>query len=178
MGEIRPLPCGNAEHHRRFRVPARLPVDLRPGGGGARRRAHRRGAWRRGQQLHRRGDLREGRRATPNASTTRPADASAAAHRTEGPAQFRRISWDEALDRIAERFIADTAKHGTGSGLAVLLCRHDGAGAARRHQPAAPRHALLAAEADDLHLAAGDRLAWPGSARAAAPTRGRWRSPT
>jgi anaerobic selenocysteine-containing dehydrogenase len=31
----------------------------------------------------------------------------------KGAGQFRPISWDEALDRIAERFIADTAKHGS-----------------------------------------------------------------
>jgi anaerobic selenocysteine-containing dehydrogenase len=31
----------------------------------------------------------------------------------KGTGQFRRISWTEALDRIADRFIADTAKHGS-----------------------------------------------------------------
>ncbi len=31
----------------------------------------------------------------------------------KGAGQFRPISWTEALDRIAERFIADTAKHGS-----------------------------------------------------------------
>jgi anaerobic selenocysteine-containing dehydrogenase len=30
----------------------------------------------------------------------------------KGAGQFRQISWTEALDRIAERFVADTAKHG------------------------------------------------------------------
>lgn len=30
----------------------------------------------------------------------------------KGGTQFRPISWDEALDRIAERFIADAARHG------------------------------------------------------------------
>ena len=33
----------------------------------------------------------------------------------KGAGQFRPISWTEALDRIAERFIADTAKHGSES---------------------------------------------------------------
>jgi anaerobic selenocysteine-containing dehydrogenase len=33
----------------------------------------------------------------------------------KGAGQFRPISWTEALDRIAERFIADTAKHGAQS---------------------------------------------------------------
>ncbi|HET6305576.1 MAG TPA: molybdopterin oxidoreductase family protein [Rhodopila sp.] len=33
----------------------------------------------------------------------------------KGAGQFRQISWTEALDRIAERFIADTQKHGSES---------------------------------------------------------------
>ena len=33
----------------------------------------------------------------------------------KGAGQFRPISWTDALDRIAERFIADTAKHGSES---------------------------------------------------------------
>jgi anaerobic selenocysteine-containing dehydrogenase len=33
----------------------------------------------------------------------------------KGSNQFRPITWEEALDRIAERFIADTAKHGSES---------------------------------------------------------------
>jgi anaerobic selenocysteine-containing dehydrogenase len=33
----------------------------------------------------------------------------------KGAGQFRPISWDEALDRIAERFIADTGRHGSDS---------------------------------------------------------------
>src|SRR6202789_3499877 len=31
----------------------------------------------------------------------------------KGAGQFRPISWAEALDRIAERFLADTARHGS-----------------------------------------------------------------
>ena len=31
----------------------------------------------------------------------------------KGAGQFRPISWTEALDRIAERFVADTAQHGS-----------------------------------------------------------------
>ena len=77
----------------------------------------------------------------------------------KGSGEFRRITWDEALDRVAGAFADVAAKHGNASGLAVLLCRHDGPGAARRHQPAAARDALLAAEPHNMHVAAGGRLA-------------------
>ena len=55
-----------------------------------------------------------------------------------GFAAFKPISWDEALDEIAERFIQAEQTMGRGSGLAVFLCRHDGPGAARRHPASAP----------------------------------------
>ena len=57
------------------------------------------------------------------------------------------------------RFAARCGEAWLRGGVAVLLCRHDGAGAARRHQPAAPRDALFAAEADDLHVACR-KLGW------------------
>ena len=77
----------------------------------------------------------------------------------KGSGQFRPITWDEALDRVAGVFADVAAKHGSEAVWPLLLRRHDGTGAARRHQPAAPRHALFAAEADDLHVAAGAGLA-------------------
>ena len=90
----------------------------------------------------------------------------------KGAGQFREIGWDEALDRVAGAFTETAARHGAGSGLAVLLRRHDGPGAARRHQPAAPRDALLPPAQHDLlvdHRERLDRrrrpLRRPGSAR-------------
>ena len=64
------------------------------------------------------------------------------------------------------------------SGLALLLRRHDGPGAARRHQPPAPCHALFPPDEDDLHrVCEAGWIAGVGALRAA-PTRARWRSPT
>ena len=69
-----------------------------------------------------------------------------------GREAFAPISWDEALDEVAERLTRAAQRHGAGDGVALLLCRHDGPGAARRHQPAAPRDALFARADDDLQL--------------------------
>ena len=49
-------------------------------------------------------------------------------------------------------------RHGTRSGLAVLLCRHHGAGDARRHQPPAPRQEIFRLPFHHLHQPGLDRL--------------------
>ena len=56
-------------------------------------------------------------------------------------------------------------------GLALFLRRHDGAGAARRHQPAAPRQELFRLLRHDLHQPRLDRLvSWaPGALRGPDP---------
>ena len=96
--------------------------------------------------------------------------AAAAAHRPEGlrpvprrSAGTRRWTASPARSRDA------AARHGVGGGLAVLLRRHDGAGAARRHQPAAPRDALLAPANDDLHRWPPRPAGRPASARFTGP---------
>ena len=61
----------------------------------------------------------------------------------KGAGEFRPISWDDALDLVAEKFLAGRAAPRRGSGLAVLLRRHHGPGDARRHQPAAPRQEIF-----------------------------------
>ena len=48
----------------------------------------------------------------------------------KGSGQFRPISWDEALDRVADAFIATTKQHGAQAVWPYLLFGHDGLGAA------------------------------------------------
>ena len=61
----------------------------------------------------------------------------------KGSGHFAPISWDDALDLIAEKFLQAEQRSRPGGGLALLLRRHHGPGDARRHQPAAPRQALF-----------------------------------
>ena len=89
---------------------------------------------------------------------------------------FAPISWDDALDVVAEKFLEAEQRHGAESRLAVLLCRHHGPGDARRHQPAAPRqeysgfHSSICVNPAYAGFAAGTGLS-------PAPIRARWRSP-
>ena len=62
------------------------------------------------------------------------------------PAQFRRdLAGTRRSTASPSAFTADAARSTAREAVwPYLLRRHDGAGAARRHQPAAPRHALFA----------------------------------
>ena len=96
----------------------------------------------------------------------------------KGSAEFERISWDDALDLTAEAMLHGRAALRPGGGVALLLRRHHGPGDARRHQPPAPRQALLAA------CTPPSAPRWPGPATSPAPAgwpapiRARWPSPT
>jgi anaerobic selenocysteine-containing dehydrogenase len=68
----------------------------------------------------------------------------------KGSGQFERISWDEALDEIAHRFLAIEAEHG-----AEAVWPYYYAGT---HQPPAPCQALFRPVFDDLHDDGLDRL--------------------
>ncbi len=108
-------------------------------------------------------------RAMPSASITPTACRSrcaGSARRASGRAAFAPISWDDALDEVAERLTRAAQRHGVAGGVALLLRRHDGDGAARRHQPAAPRDALFARGSDDLQRAGRHRLARRGRRQA------------
>ena len=99
---------------------------------------------------------------------SRPAVGAAAPGRRQGrrARAFAPISWDEALDEVAEQLTLRGAAPRHRDGVALLLRRHDGAGAARRHQPAAPRDALFAPALDDLRHADRHRLARRGRRQA------------
>ena len=61
----------------------------------------------------------------------------------KGSGAFEPISWDDALDLVAEKFLEAEARYGARGGVAVLLRRHHGPGDARRHPPAAPRQEIF-----------------------------------
>ena len=101
-------------HHRALGLPARLHQHLRAGGRAAGCQAHRPGARLDAQRLHRRGDLREGRALRRAHPPSRPADAAAAPRSApRARRQFAEISWDDALDIVAEQFIAKARQHGS-----------------------------------------------------------------
>ena len=86
----RPPRC--ADPDRRLRLPARLSLDLRARGRGARRAHHRPRAWRRGQRLHGGRDLRQGRPLRRARASSRPADQAARAQGRQGLAASSRRS--------------------------------------------------------------------------------------
>jgi anaerobic selenocysteine-containing dehydrogenase len=94
-------------------LPARLHQHLRAGGRAALADPDRPGARLDAQRLHRRGDLREGRALRRAHPPSRPADEAVAPGRAEGLAQFAEISWADALDIVAEQFIAKARQHGS-----------------------------------------------------------------
>ena len=96
----------------------------------------------------------------------------------KGSGAFAPISWDDALDEVAERAHARGPAARFADGLAVFLRRDHGPGAARRHQPPAPRHALFAPALDDLHDTRPMPAGWPASAPSGASIGARWRDPT
>ena len=51
----------------------------------------------------------------------------------KGSGQFAPISWDEALDRVADKFLAVERDFGAGRRLAILLRRHHGSRDAGRN---------------------------------------------
>ena len=56
---------------------------------------------------------------------------------------FARITWDEAMDEIASRFLAIEAEARQRGDLALLVCGHHGLRHARWHRPPDPRQELL-----------------------------------
>ena len=91
----------------------------------------------------------------------------------KGKGQFKRISWDEALDEIAARLKALAAEN-PADHPAVQLCRHDGHGAVHVDGPAllpqarrlaARPHAVLLARASPAsRRRSAARSAWTPSA--------------
>ena len=76
----------------------------------------------------------------------------------KGEGTWKEASWEAALDLVAERFEAGRGAPWQRDGLALLLCGDHGAGAARRHPPAAPRQEILRLLRHHLHQPRLDRL--------------------
>ena len=146
--------AGRSARNRPLDLPARLPERLRPGRGAAGRPHHRPGARREEQPLYRRGGLRQGRPLRRAGAPPGPADPPAAPHRGQGRGDrgVRRDRLGRGAGRGRGPAEGGCPGMGQRSGLALFLRRHDGAGAARRHRPAAPCHALCAPA---LHLLRG-----------------------
>ena len=142
------------------------------------RARHRHRPRRRGQQLHRRRDLREGRPLRRARAPPGPPAAPAAADRPQG---LRPVQGDRLRGGAGPRRRGLHGAHRAvrlGDRLALLLCRHHGPGAAGRHPPAPPRHALFRPAQHHLHRAVREPAGSPASAATAGPTRARWRRPT
>jgi hypothetical protein len=144
--------------HRSFRLPARLPLDLRARRGGD-RRAHRRPRpWRRGQRLYGRRHLRESRPLRGANPPPRPAEETAGAIGRErrGPLEGGELGGragprgGEADRRGGEARLRD--------GVALFLCRHDGAGSARLDRAPAARQEVFRFLQLDLHQSRMDGL--------------------
>ena len=153
-----------ATRHPAQRLPARLPERLRAGGRAYRRKPHRADPRSRFPDLYARRRLRQGRALCRAPAPSRPAVAAVAPDWRQGRRPCRLLA--DFVGRRARRGrrAADPRRAAPRlrSGVALLLFRHDGAGAARRHQPAAPRDALFARGSDDLQHADRHRLGCRG----------------
>ena len=105
------------------------------------------------------GHLQQGRALRRAHPPPRPVDDAAASRRREGPARQLRVHLLGRRPRRRRRATArGRAAPRRGDGLALLLRRHHGPCHARRHQPPAPRQALLPPALDHLRHARLERL--------------------
>ena len=141
------------------RVSARLPLGVRARGRAAGRRASGQGQGLAAQPVHRGRDLRQGRALRRALSPPRPAGAAAAPDRPEGLGRVRAGRLGRCAGRGGRSVRAQGAAARLGDRLAVFLRGHHGPGAARRHQPPAPRHALFGLAHHDLRDPVRHRLA-------------------
>ena len=139
------------------RVSARLPLGVRARGRAPGRRASGQG------QGSQRNPYTAGvicakvaryaeRFTTPSGWRSRCAD------RPESSGAFAPVAWDDALDEVAEAFVRKVQQHGSET-VWPISTPAPWAGAARRHQPPAPRHALFGLAHHDLRDPLRHRLA-------------------
>ena len=143
----------------RLGLPARLPIDLRARRRGLRRPHDRARARRRGQQLHGGRDLRQGRALRRAHPSSRPPDCTRCGGWGRRAPASSRASRGTRRSTLSPSGSSRRSARRPRGGLALLLRRHHGPRAARRHQPPAPRQEILRRVHDDLHQPGLDRLA-------------------
>ena len=171
---------------RLFRLPARLPVDLRARGRGDRRGAPSGACTAPRTTTTRRASSAPRSRATPSASIIpnrllhplRRKGKKADAPRRRGLARYQRLGTDR-LGRCA-RHRRRSLRQGRGAarrrgGVALFLRRHHGPGAARRHQSAAPRRRAIPASSTRSAPTRPGPASSPAPDASPGPTRARWR---
>ena len=136
--------------HPAFHLSARLSVGLRARCRGDRWFLDRPGARLQAADLYRRRRLRQGRALRRAHPSSRPADASAAPHRTEGLRPVRADFLGRGAGRNRRALQRGRARIRRPVGLALLLRRHHGAGDARRHQPPRACEEIFPLLLDDL----------------------------
>ena len=172
-------PAAAAHPDRPFGLPARLPLDLRARGRGARRPHASAGCAARQDNAYTAGVI--------CAKVARYAErihhpdrltASAAAHRAEGLGPVRARSRGTRRSTSSPRNSSTAeARYGARGGLALLLRRHHGPRDARRHQPPAPRQEILRLSFHHLRQRRPGPASSPAPASSPVPIRARWRSP-
>ncbi len=104
--------------------------------------------------------------------------ASAAPHRPEGLRTIRADFLGRGAGRNRRSLQRGRARVRCAIGLALLLCRHDGARDARRHQPPCPCEEIFALLLDHLRQSSPASDLPSAPARSPASIRARWASPT
>ena len=149
---------------RLFRLPARLPVDLRARGRGARRAHHRPRPWRRATTTTRRASSAPRSRATPSASTTR----TGCVHplRRKGKKADPNGAGLARFERLGTHRLGRRARHRRGS-----LPQGGGAARLRRRSGPTTTPAPWASCSATGSIGCGTRNAIPASSTRSAPTR-------
>ena len=96
----------------------------------------------------------------------------------KGKGEFRPISWDDALNEVAEAFTRATPCARAGGGVALPFRRHDGRRAALRASTGCAMPSAIRARRPRSASRPPNRAGAPASASCWGPIRARWPDPT